>query len=186
MKKIKKLVIIFTAFVMLCSQYVTVSAYTKSVSKIQSYPTDNNTQYRFVTFTPSKSDAKWTGYHNISGQPKHGTWLDKGDMMFYQSNGGSNCSLSFGLGYGYGSISLSVPVGKMASESYGVAKKAKEKGWYKLKLNKRVKVTVKYIQTRNRYYNYPKGYVWSKWKKRLISKDKTILKEKAKLVKQKK
>lgn len=183
-KNIKKLFVIITTFVIICSQSVMVSAYTKSVSETYRYPTDSRHEWRFVTITGSDSDAKWTKYHYISGQPKKGTWLKKGDLMFYQSNGGSNSSLSFTVGYGFASVSLDIPIGKISSTSYGVAKQAQKKGWYKIKLKKLVKPIVVYKQSRSYQYSYPRGYSWTEWSTSIYSKKNVVLQEKAVLEKQ--
>ena len=114
-----------------------------------------NKQHRFITIT---KDPKWTSCKYISGQPKNGTYLKKGDGLYYGESGGDSTSLSFSLGYGCASVAISVPLGKLGSSHFGQFLKATSKGYYKIKAKKEIQPTITLIQ-----YRIKTNGKWGNW-----------------------
>lgn len=120
-------------------------------------PSIGSKQHRFIIIT---TDPVWTKYKYVSKQPKKGTYLQKGDGLFYGEKGGDSTSISISLGYAGISVAMSVPVG-VINDDYGTFKRANKKGYYKLKVKKQIIPRVALIQYRNREI----GGKWSKWTK---------------------
>lgn len=117
---------------------------------------DGTMEFRYVTI----SETKWTGLKTVGGQPKKGTYLKAGDQLLWvNTKGNSNATLSIAIGatYGYasGSVSFTIPLGKVTSSgTTGVAKTATKNGYYLLKVNKQIKCTAKFSQYRTVSYTY--------------------------------
>lgn len=161
--------------------YTTVSA--SSTVKSPIYTIDNgNTQYQFIYYT---GDKTWTANKAIAGQPTDGTYLKKGDGLFYYTSGGNSASISIGANFGAGSVSISIPLGKLSSSTnVGGVLYASSKGYYKIYMKKQVTPKVVYYRQRKRIYNYPQGYVWTDWSTKVYSTSYEVNKVVATLVKQ--
>lgn len=151
-----------------------------SYSDVYSQPTDNSTQWRFIYVT---KDSMWTKNKRISGQPQKGTYLKKGDFLYYSESGGESCSLSFALGLSSGifsgNVSISVPIGKMGAVTTGTGLVAGSKGYYVIKAKKQVKPTITLIQ-----YRKKNGNKWGKWgRAQVYNKSYTVQKIKPSLYK---
>lgn len=133
--------------------------------------------WRYIT----SSQQKWTTYKYVSGQPSKGTYLKKGNFLFYQSSGGSNVSVSFSVGYGVGSIGISVPLGKPAKSGVGTGLRAPSNGYYKIKVKKLVQISVKTSQACGSKNRKPNG----KWKNQYTKKSYKTVRVYPTLVKQK-
>lgn len=124
------------------------------------YPsTSSNTQYRFIT-VKSKQETPLT---TIPGQPPNGTYLKKGDALFYGSNGGSSIPVSFGINTAFASlgVSFNIPMGKVYNTHYGSAHYAQSPGYYVIKVKKTLIATVLFQQHRTKLSNNR----WSEWSK---------------------
>lgn len=155
---------------------------TTSYGTIYDYDYTGNRQYRFVTVT---GDQRWTSYEAVAGQPTNGTYLKKGDGLYYSTSGGNCVTVSIGVNFGCAAVGIAVPLGKIGtSTNYGKFLTASQSGYYKIYAKKYVTPKVVYIQERSRTYNYPAGYTWSGWSTRVYSKTYTVNKEYSALVKQ--
>lgn len=131
------------------------------ISDVYGNPTNNNEQWRFITIVKG---TVWTNFKVIDGQHQKGTKLNKGDGMFYFSEGGSPESICVLVTVGdpriNASISLTVPLGTVNKESYGVYKKATSKGYYLMEARKQVRPNIMFIQ-----YRYKSNGKWGEWGK---------------------
>lgn len=116
-------------------------------------------QHRFIYIT---TPPVWTKYKFVANQPRKGTYLNKGDGLYYGESGGSSASVSFSLGYAGMSVSMDVPLGKV-SDYYGTFKRANKRGYYKIKAKKQIIPTIWLIQYRDTPYSkWSKGVVYNK------------------------
>lgn len=182
--KVKSLLIVTLGLVI--SNVISAPAYAKdstSTSYPFSYPTRPNEQWRFITVV---KDSKWTKLTTVQGQPTKGTYLRKGDSLFYGESGGKKASISFGVGLGVkfanvsANVSFSVPLGKAHSSYFGKALKANKSGYYLIKAKKNIKPTIVFIQ-----YRHKKNNKWGTWEKAsFYSKDYKVIQSYSTLVKQ--
>lgn len=167
---------------------MTIPAFAKDTVTVSdtynSSPSGGNQQHRFITVV---KDPAWTKLKKISGQPTKGTYLKKGDMLFYTEGGGKSVSISFGVSLGStyanasASVSFDVPLGKMNSTQYGKAMRASSPGYYIIKAKKKVQPTIKFIQYRNKQSNGK----WGAWgKPSVFSKNYKVIQAYSTLVKQ--
>lgn len=168
MRKAKKLLIILMVLVIGSTIVTPVYAKDKiTIGKvIGNYPPSHpNEQFRLIFVV---KDPKWTKLKTVADQPTKGTYLKKGDALFYGEKGGNSVGISFGfsLGAGYGSVSgnvsFSIPLGKAYSTSYGKILKASKSGYYIIKAKKNIKPTIILIQSR---YKKPFTNEWGPWEK---------------------
>lgn len=88
MKKIKNLLIISIFLVMSNMSTIPVFAQDSITvgSAVYGYPPSSPTEeYRFITVV---KDATWTSLETVEGQPTKGTYLKKGDSLFYGESDG--------------------------------------------------------------------------------------------------
>lgn len=156
--KILRMSILFVLVFSLFIPTVTALAADKTVYSQPYYSSSilGNTQHRFITIT---KDPKWTSYKWVSGQPSKGTYLKKGDSLYYGESGGA-ASISFVVGYGCASVSFNVPLGKANSSHMGKSLKANKSGYYKIRAKKYIQPTIKLIQ-----YRYRTNGKWGSWRK---------------------
>ena len=131
-------------------------------SKVYGYPTNDTEQWRFIDID---KEPRWTKLKTIEGQPKNGTYLKRGDALFYGENGGKKVNISFGIGLSAkyeglnASVSFSIPMGKAYNTYYGKALKADKNGYYVIKAKKYIKPHIQLIQYRRRKSTES----WGKW-----------------------
>lgn len=192
-KIVKKLLMLLTVLIIIDT--ISIPVYAKdSVSCSGTFytsPTKRNEQVRYITVV---KDPVWTDLKTVAGQPTKGTYLKKGDALYYGSSGGTNApiTLSVGVGatYGYGSasVSLSIPLGKASSSSYyGKILTASQSEYYLIKAKKEVQVTVVFEQYRRRdtINPYSDTGKWGAWGKAKVSSKKyKTIRTYSKLVKQ--
>lgn len=152
--KIRNLLIILAVLVL--GNMMSIQVYAKDsvrCSSTFSYPTNSKEQWRFITVI---KDPAWTKLATVQGQPTKGTYLKKGDYLFYGESGGKSVTISFGVGLGVkyanasASVSFDVPLGKAYNSYYGKALKANKSGYYVIKAKKYVKPTIVFIQYRHK------------------------------------
>ncbi len=136
---------------MVVAVFIPSTAFAKSNVKVTKAKYARGYYYRTVTVT----ETKWTSEKYVSGQPKKGTYLKKGDSLSYGENGGSvKANLSMSVGYGIGSVGFSIPLGKQGGSGvHAVNLVAKSKGYYKVKAKKQVKTTVIVVQMKSQKAN---------------------------------
>lgn len=192
-KIVKKLLMILTVLVIIDT--ISIPVYAKDsvtcTGTFYTSPTKRNEQVRYIKVV---KDPVWTKLKTVGGQPTKGTYVKKGDSLYYGSSGGTKApiTLSVGVGatYGYGSasVSLNIPIGKASSSSYyGKILTASKSGYYLIKAKKKVQVTVMFKQYRHRKTNnpYSNSGKWGSWGKAKVSSKKyKTIKTYSKLVRQ--
>ncbi|MGL4483680.1 MAG: hypothetical protein ACRCUS_01905, partial [Anaerovoracaceae bacterium] len=136
--------------------------------------------YRYVTC----EEERWTSNSYVAGQPSVGTYLKKGDFLFYTPSGGNTINISMSIGFSVGPVSVGVGMGKQAASGVGVGLKAPEKGYYKIKAKKYVFVTVKTTQSCGSKIVKGKVVPDGKWKNIFVIKKYSKIKNVPTLVKQ--
>ncbi len=147
MKFSKRLSIIFTVILFIVTMFSGIlNAYADTTKYSDIYfdsSTPGGSQHQFITIT---KDYQWTPYKYVAGQPEKGTYLKKGDALFYSESNGNTCSISVSVGFGCGSVGLSIPMGKMAQT--GTSLVASKNGYYKIKVKKQVQPIIMLIRRR--------------------------------------
>ena len=123
-------------------------------SGIYSYPTNDNEQWRFIYVV---KDPQWTPLKVVPGQPTNGTYVEKGNFLFYGESGGESVTISFGVSLGpqyanaSANVGISIPLGTVSYLGQGF--KAKKSGRYLIKVKKEVQPTITFIQYRRKVNN---------------------------------
>ncbi len=93
-----------------------------------------------------------------------GTYVEKGNFLFYGESGGESVTISFGVSLGpqyanaSANVGISIPLGTVLYLGQGF--KAKKSGRYLIKVKKEVQPTITFIQYRRKVNNS-----WSEWGK---------------------
>jgi hypothetical protein len=182
----KRLLIILMALVI--SDISSIPVYAKdSVSYSSAYarPTKSDEQWRFITVV---KDPLWTKLVTVEGQPTKGTYLKKGDSLFYGENGGKSIPISVGVTIAKVvsvGVGFNIPMGKAYNTYYGKSLKADKSGYYIIKAKKKIQPTIKFIQYRHKQNGYLQNGKWGSWEKaKYYGKNYKVVKAYSTLVKQ--
>ena len=163
MKRKKRWILGCILTILMCNVMI-IPVYGKDVttcSGIYSYSTNDNEQWRFIYVV---KDPQWTPLKVEPGQPTNGTYVEKGNFLFYGESGGESVTISFGVSLGpqyanaSANVGISIPLGTVSYLGQGF--KAKKSGRYLIKVKKEVQPTITFIQYRRKVNN-----CWSEWGK---------------------
>lgn len=181
-KRYKSVIIFFAVLTIFMNVCIPVQASEKiKVGKVYTNPHNLSEQWRFII---AQKEDRWTKWTVLPDQEPQGTFLKKGDFLYYSRSGGQSVSVAVGvsLGASYANasatVSFNIPLGKCSRYEYGNGLIANKKGYYVIKVRRKIRPIIQFIQ-----YRYKKNGKWTSWTKpKYYRKDYKILSTKPELL----